>query len=51
MVVVLPAPFGPSTPYTEPRRTDRSTPSTARVSPNVFTRPVASIARVEFIVI
>src|SRR5688572_27576487 len=45
MVVVLPAPFGPSTPYTEPPRTARSTPSTARTSPNLFTRPLASIAR------
>ena len=49
IVVVLPAPFGPSTPYTEPRRTARSTPSTARTSPKVLTRPEASIAR--FVVI
>ena len=44
IVVVLPAPFGPRTPYTEPLRTDRSTPSTACVSPNDFVRPDASIA-------
>ena len=31
--VVLPAPFGPSTPSTVPRRTARSTPSSARVAP------------------
>ena len=40
IVVVLPAPFGPSTPYTAPRRTARSMPSTARVSPKALTRPV-----------
>ncbi len=45
MVVVLPAPFGPSTPYTVPASTRRSTPSTARSVPKVFTRPTASTAR------
>gem|GEM_PF-6341708 len=30
MVVVLPAPFGPSKPKTSPASTRRSTPSTAR---------------------
>ncbi len=42
--VVLPAPFGPSTPSTVPGRTARSTPARAVVSPNRFTRPSASIA-------
>src|SRR5918996_2223982 len=51
IVVVLPAPFGPRTPYTEPLRTARSTPSTARVSPKDLTRPVASIASVEGVLI
>src|ERR1700754_3675567 len=46
----LPAPLGPSTPYTDPRRTARSTPSTARTSPNVLTSPEASIARVEGVI-
>src|SRR5690606_28738407 len=32
-------------PYTVPAGTARSTPSTARVSPKVFTRPAVSIAR------
>ena len=36
IVVVLPAPLGPSIPYTAPFRTDRSTPSTALVSPKDF---------------
>src|SRR5262245_56296059 len=43
-VVVLPAPFGPRTPNTVPACTDRSMPSTARVSPNVLTRPWVSMA-------
>jgi hypothetical protein len=43
-IVVLPAPFGPRTPYTLPTGTRRSMPSTARVSPNVFTNPDVSIA-------
>src|SRR5687767_10263384 len=45
IVVVLPAPLGPSTPYTVPLGTARSTPSTARTSPKALTRPSASIAR------
>ncbi len=48
MVVVLPAPLGPSTPYTDPRRTDRSTPSTARVSPKDLTSSVASMASADW---
>ena len=40
-IVVLPAPLGPSTPKTSPRRTSRSTSSTARWSPKALTRPVA----------
>ena len=40
-IVVLPAPLGPRTPKTSPRRTSRSMPSTARRSPKVLTRPVA----------
>src|SRR4051795_11025470 len=47
IVVVLPAPFGPRNPYTVPVGTARSTPQTARVSPNDFARPDASIARGE----
>src|SRR5690625_4494009 len=43
-IVVLPAPLGPSRPKTVPRSTVRSTPSTAVVSPNLLTRPSASIA-------
>src|SRR5687767_4541379 len=43
-VVVLPAPFGPSRPYTVPAGTVRSTPSTARVSPKTLTRPDVSMA-------
>ena len=46
-VVVLPAPFGPSSPSTVPSRTSRSTPSSARTSPprvrNTLTSPSASI--------
>lgn len=38
-MVVLPAPFGPSTPAISPARTSRSIPSTARCSPKHFTRP------------
>ncbi len=44
-IVVLPAPLGPRTPNTSPRRTTRSTPSTARWSPKVLTSPWASTAR------
>ena len=36
-VVVLPAPFGPSTPSTVPRGTARSMPSSARTFPNDLT--------------
>ena len=43
-VVVLPAPLGPRTPYTEPVGTARSTPSTARFEPNCLTSPRASMA-------
>ena len=46
-MVVLPAPLGPSTPKISPRRTVRSTASTARWSPNVLTRPWASTASAE----
>src|SRR5689334_9581613 len=38
MVVVLPAPFGPSKPKHSPRRISRSSPSTATTSPYVFRR-------------
>ena len=38
-VVVLPAPLGPSTPSTVPGAASRSTPSSARTSPNDLTRP------------
>src|SRR6266702_1996960 len=44
--VVLPAPFGPSTPSTVPGRATRSTPASAVVLPNRLTRPLASIALV-----
>src|SRR3954451_743416 len=43
-VVVLPAPFGPSTPSTVPGAASSSTPSSARTAPNDFTRPLTSIA-------
>src|SRR4051812_24923584 len=42
--VVLPAPFGPSSPSTLPGATSRSTPSSARTSPKLLTRPVAVMA-------
>ena len=45
IVVVLPAPLGPSSPSTEPAGTLRLRRSTARVRPNVLTRAVASTAR------
>ena len=41
MVVVLPAPFGPSRPKIEPRTIENDTPSTAVMSPNRFTSPSA----------
>ncbi len=37
-IVVFPAPFGPSSPKTDPAVTVRSTWSTAVCSPNLFTR-------------
>ena len=40
-VVVLPAPFGPSRPKTDPAGTSRSSPSSARTAPNRFVRPRA----------
>ena len=45
--VVFPAPFGPGTPSMVPTRTLRSTPSTARLLPNVLASPWASIAQSE----
>ena len=42
--VVLPAPFGPSTPSTEPSRAARSMPASAWVSPKRLVRPSASMA-------
>ncbi|GAA4260117.1 hypothetical protein GCM10022294_03310 [Dietzia aurantiaca] len=44
MVVVLPDPFGPSRPSTDPVGTEKEMPSTAVKSPNFFTRFSASIA-------
>ena len=44
IAVVLPAPFGPSTPYTPPALTARSTPATAWVLPKLFFNPLVSIA-------
>src|SRR3982074_1059812 len=44
IAVVLPAPFGPSTPYTPPAPTARSTPATAWVLPKLFFNPLVSIA-------
>ena len=45
--VVLPAPFGPSSPSTVPASTSRETPSSARTLPRgkTFTRSWASTAR------
>ncbi|SRR5690606_33128201 len=43
-VVVLPAPFGPSNPSTDPVGTSRSTPARASVSPNRFFKPSARTA-------
>jgi len=49
-VVVLPAPFGPSSPSTVPGGTAKLTPSTAGLSkavpPNLLTRSMASMAGV-----
>ncbi len=44
MVVVFPAPFGPRNPWTSPVPTVRSSPSSARAAPNVFTSPVIAMA-------
>src|SRR5580700_8706218 len=38
MVVDLPAPFGPRKPRTSPRSTEKETPSTARLAPNIFVK-------------
>jgi hypothetical protein len=40
IVVVLPAPFGPSRPYVSPGAMAKPTPSTAVRSPNRRTRPL-----------
>src|SRR5487761_791193 len=42
--VVLPAPFGPRTPRTVPRGTERSIPRSACTSPNDWVRPSTKIA-------
>src|SRR5580704_17825013 len=47
--VVLPAPFGPRTPSTVPRGTDRSMPRSARTSPNDLVRPSTRMAGPVFI--
>jgi len=44
IVVVLPAPWGPTNPCTSPAVTVRSSPSRAWVGPNVFTSPDTEIA-------
>ena len=44
IVVVLPEPFGPRKPYTEPAGTARSIPSTALTCPKRLVRPVDAIA-------
>ena len=46
-IVVLPAPFGPSSETTVPVSTDRSKPSTAVKSPNLFVRLSALTAGTE----
>ncbi len=46
MVVVFPAPLGPRKPCTSPVCTVKSSPSRARVLPNVLTSPSARIASV-----
>ena len=46
IVVVLPAPFGPSSPKTSPRSTRRSRQSTARCAPKLRTNPCASMTAV-----
>src|SRR5215203_6336745 len=47
-VVDLPAPLGPRKPCTSPLFTDRSSPSSARVLPNVLTRPETEMASLSF---
>src|SRR4029453_7859077 len=44
MAVVLPAPFGPSSPTIAPAGTSKSSASSARVSPKSLPSPTASIA-------
>ena len=44
--VVLPAPFGPSSPSTVPVGTEKSTPSSATTEPNRFWRSSTMIASV-----
>src|SRR5262249_62306359 len=43
-VVVLPAPFGPRSPYTVPAGTARSTPASTALRPNRFSSRSASMA-------
>src|SRR5947207_53173 len=43
MIVLLPAPLGPSNPKTSPRLTEKLTRSTAILSPKRFTRSTTSI--------
>src|ERR1035441_3838985 len=38
MVGDLPAPFGPRKPSTSPRSTEKETPSTARLAPNILVK-------------
>src|SRR5215469_8428004 len=38
MVVDLPAPLGPRNPSTSPRSTEKETPSTARLVPNILVK-------------
>ncbi|HEX3388417.1 MAG TPA: hypothetical protein VHT94_05200 [Streptosporangiaceae bacterium] len=45
MVVVLPAPFGPTKPQTEPTGMARSTPSTTVRRPKRFVSPAVDTAR------
>src|ERR687897_543393 len=44
MIVVLPAPLGPTRPKTSPRPTDRSTPRSASSRPYFLTNPETSMA-------
>ena len=43
-VVVLPDPFGPSRPSTDPASAAKLSPSSATTSPKLFLRPSASTA-------